>query len=111
MEPRRADAEAATRKPFLFPGLQCLAFPAFLVELRSLCVVLINCFSFQQQVRFLLQAKRRESPASGSQKASEQDSKQVLHAVCDRPLPVLGLCTQPVTLPSASHRDRADVHL
>ena len=65
----------------------------------------------QQQVRFLLQAKRRESPASGSQKASEQDSKQVLRAVCDRPLPVLGLCTQPVTLPSASHRDRADVHL
>lgn len=82
MEPRRADAEAATSKAFSVPWTSS-AWP-FLpswVELRSLCVVLINCFSFQQQVRFLLQTKRRESPASDSQKASEQDSKQVLRAV------------------------------
>ena len=88
-----------------------MAFPAFLVELRSLCGVLINCFSFQQPVRFLLQAKRRESPADGSQKASEQDGKQVPRAVCDRPLPVLALCVQLVTVTPASHSDRADVHL
>ena len=86
----------------MFPGRQCLAIPAFLEELRPLCVVLISCCSFQQPVRFLLQAKRRASPADGSQKASEQDGKPVPRAVFDQSLPVLGPCTQLVKLAPAS---------
>lgn len=38
---------------------------------------LIRCFSLPTSVPSLLQAKRRDSPAEGSQKASDHDSKQV----------------------------------
>ena len=60
-----------------FPRLKSVLFSVFGAKLRCLCVFLISCFFFQQPVLFVLQTKWRDSPAEGSQKASEQDSKQV----------------------------------